>query len=88
MSSGADLGQQKVTLTTEAGRAEPNLEGQWFNDGFRGAMGELLCAIEEGRAPLNAASGNLKSLELAFSAIESARTGRLVEISTVRRLPT
>ncbi|MDA4844966.1 Gfo/Idh/MocA family protein [Hoeflea poritis] len=86
-SAGPDLGRQRVTLTTGAGRAEPELEGQWFNDGFRGAMGELLCAIEEGRAPLNAASGNLKSLELAFSAIESARTGRLVEVSTVRRLP-
>ena len=86
-STGPDLGRQRVTLTTEAGRAEPELEGQWFNDGFRGAMGALLCAIEEGREPLNAASGNLKSLGLAFSAIESARTGKLVEVSTVRRLP-
>ncbi len=86
-SAGPDLGQQQVTLTTEAGRAVPDLEGQWFNDGFRGAMGELLCAVEEDREPLNAASGNLLSLGLAFSAIESARTGTEIEISAVRRLP-
>ncbi|WP_136660491.1 Gfo/Idh/MocA family oxidoreductase [Nitratireductor sp. XY-223] len=87
MSTGPDLGQQRVTLTTEAGWAAPELVGQWFNDGFRGAMGELLCAIEEDREPLNAASGNLRSLALAFSAIESARTGRETDIGSVRRLP-
>ncbi len=86
-SDGPDLGQQQVTLTTEAGKAVPALEGKWFNDGFRGAMGELLCAIEENREPLNGAGGNLKSLALAFAAIRSARIGEEVEVGAVRRLP-
>lgn len=85
-SSGPDLGQQQVTLTTEAGQAVPELEGTWFNDGFHGAMGELLCAIEQQREPNNGARGNLQSLALAFAAIESGRTGVEVEVGKARRL--
>jgi predicted dehydrogenase len=83
---GPDLGTQSVTLTTAQGRARPHLEGQWFNDGFRGAMGELLCAIEDSREPLNGARGNLQSLALAFAAIESARTGREVTVGAATHL--
>lgn len=85
-SSGPDLGQQAVTLVTERGLAGPKLIGTWFNDGFRGAMGELLCAIEEDREPLNNAADNLKSLALTFAAIKSARDGVEVEVGTVRSL--
>ncbi len=42
---------QVVTLTTEAGSCQPQLEGCWFPDGFHGTMGELLCSIAENRAP-------------------------------------
>ncbi len=86
MSDGPDLGNQAVTLTTSEGVAHPILEGEWFNDGFRGAMGELICAIEEDREPLNGASENLKSLELAFAAIRSRVTGDEVEVGAVRRI--
>ena len=85
-SDGPDLGRQSVSLSTGEGLARPFLEGTWFNDGFRGAMGELLLAIEENREPLNGAAGNLKSLALAFAAIESARTGCEVDIGSVRRV--
>jgi len=51
------------------------LAGQWFNDGFAGAMGALLVAIETGKSPINAARGNLASLRLLEAAITSARTG-------------
>ena len=34
-------------------------------------MGELLCAIEEGREPSNSARENLFSLALAFAAVRS-----------------
>jgi len=74
-STGPDLGHQAVELHTEAGVARPRLAGQWFNDGFAGAMGELLCAIEDGREPLNSARGNLSSLKLCQAALRSARTG-------------
>jgi predicted dehydrogenase len=64
-----------ITIYTAKGIAKPKLKGSWFPDGFRGAMGELLCAIEEKREPENSARANLKSLELCFAALDSADTG-------------
>jgi predicted dehydrogenase len=85
-SDGPDLGRQEVTLTTAEGRARPVLHGTWFNDGFRGAMGALLVAIEEDREPENGAEENLASLALAFAAIRSRRTGVEVPVGAARRL--
>ena len=85
-SEGPDLGQQEVTLTTAAGFARPALRGNWFNDGFRGAMGALLVAIEDDSEPANGAAENLHSLALAFAAIRSRHTGREVEVGSVRSL--
>lgn len=79
-SVGPSLLQQRVTLHTAEGVAAPELEGCWFSDGFHGAMAELLCAIEEDREPLNSARGNLRSLALCFSAVESAETGRVIAV--------
>jgi predicted dehydrogenase len=72
---GPDLGHQSVDLHTEAGVARPVLTGAWFNDGFAGAMGELLCAIEDNREPLNSARGNLVSLKLCLAALRSVESG-------------
>lgn len=85
-SDGPDLGQQSVTLTTSEGRAVPELQGSWFNDGFAGAMGALLVAIETGGEPANGARENLASLAMAFAAIASRRTGRVVPVGSVRRV--
>jgi predicted dehydrogenase len=85
-SEGPDLGQQVVTLTTGDGQARPALTGGWFNDGFRGAMGALLVAIEDDTEPDNGATENLHSLALAFAAIRSRRTGREVDVGSVRGL--
>lgn len=71
-SFGPSLSEQTVVLHTEAGQAVVPLEGSWFTSGFQGAMGELLCAIEEKREPSNGARGNLRSLELCFAAMRSA----------------
>ena len=79
-SQGPDFGSQGVTLTTKDGFAEPSLEGSWFNDGFRGAMGELLSAIEDDRTPVNGARENLESLRLTFAAAESSRTGQMISL--------
>lgn len=84
---GPDLGTQRVELWTAGGVGRPELTGQWFNDGFAGTMGELMCAIEDGRAPLNNARDNLDSLALCFAAVASARSGAPVVPGTVRRLP-
>jgi predicted dehydrogenase len=86
VSDGSDLGAQSVTLTTAEGRAQPQLEGTWFNDGFRGAMGALLAAIEDDSEPENGAAQNLHSLAMAFAAIQSRRAGREVKIGEAMRL--
>lgn len=85
-SDGPDLGRQTVTLTTDQGRAQPKLQGTWFNDGFRGAMGALLVAIEDDTEPANGAAENLHSLAMAFAAIQSRREGREVAIGDAVRI--
>ena len=55
IATGPDLGRQRVELHTAAGVVRLVLRGQWFNDGFAGAMGALLVAIEMGVPPENAA---------------------------------
>jgi predicted dehydrogenase len=87
-STGPNLQEQAVTLSTEAGVARPRLVGAWFNDGFHGTMAELLSAIEENREPSNNARDNLLSLALAFAAIDSSRTGVARQVGSVRGLPT
>ena len=86
-SIGPNLGQQTLTLSTASGVSTPDLTGAWFPDGFHGTMGELLCAIEEGREPFNSARENLNSLALCFAAIASATDGEPKNVGSVRRLP-
>jgi hypothetical protein len=43
-------------------------------------MGELLCAVEDSREPLNSARGNLVSLKLCHGALHSVRTGAPVAV--------
>jgi predicted dehydrogenase len=87
LSVGPSLSEQTVTVCTPAGRYRPRLEGTWFPDGFHGAMGEVLCAIEERREPLNSARDNLRTLELTFAAIASARDGNAQIPGHIQRLP-
>jgi predicted dehydrogenase len=82
---GPDLGRQQVELYTAAGVARPALTGLWFNDGFAGAMGELLSAIEENLEPENGAAGNLLSLANCFAALQAAKTGQPQVPGQVRR---
>lgn len=76
--TGAICDCREVSLFTAAGESRPQLEGKWFNDGFAGTMGELLCAIEEAREPSNSATDNLGSLEVCFAALASAESGEPV----------
>ncbi len=71
------LANDAIELFTAEGVSRPKLTGQWFNDGFRGAMGELLCAIEEDREPQNGAADTLRTLEICFAALRSADTGQI-----------
>ncbi len=74
-SFGPSLSEQTVTLNTAEGQATAPLAGTWFSSGFQGAMGELLCAIEENREPSHSARNNLDCLALCFAALASADTG-------------
>jgi predicted dehydrogenase len=85
-SDGPDLGRQTVMLTTAQGIARPQLSGTWFNDGFRGAMGALLVAIEDNTEPANGAAENLESLALAFAAIQSRGIGQEVAVGQATRM--
>lgn len=86
-SHGPGLQEQTVQIFNSDGVMIPRLEGAWFNDGFHGAMAELLCAIEEDRTPYHNAVDNLKSLALAFAAIGSAHDGEPKRPGEVRILP-
>ena len=79
--------QPAVEVHLEEGSATVPLEGCWFESGFKGTMGELLCAIEEDREPFHSAANNLASLELCFAALASAETGNPVEPGTVKTPP-
>lgn len=84
-SRGPGLNEQpEMEIYLEEGCCRVPLESCWFDAGFEGTMGELLCAIEEGRDPNNSATSNLKSLELCFAALASADTGQPVKVGSVR----
>jgi predicted dehydrogenase len=58
------------------------LDGQWFVDGFAGTMGELMCAIDEGREPSNSAADNLATVSITLAARDSAsRDGQEVDLA-------
>ncbi len=75
-------GISSVEIITAEGTATAELQGAWFPDGFRGCMGELLCAIEQNREPENSAADNLKSLDIVLAAMASADEGRPVALPT------
>ncbi len=76
--SGPGLNEQKAWLWTAQGEAEIPLRGCWFDNGFEGTMGELLCAIEENREPANSAASSLAGLAFCQAAVRSADGGRAV----------
>jgi predicted dehydrogenase len=57
------------------------LQGSWFPEAFGGSMGELLSALAERRPPQTSGEDNLDTIRIAYAAVESARTGRAVELA-------
>ncbi len=78
--------QPMMEVFTEEGECQVPLEGNWFENGFQGTMGELLCAIEEDREPENSAKNNLSSLALCFAGIKSADSGQVIKPGEVRKI--
>ena len=70
--------QPKMEVHLEEGSVTVPLEGSWFESGFQGTMGELLCSIEDAREPTHSARDNIRSLELCFAALKSADSGQPV----------
>ena len=68
-------GTDRLELDTGEGIRSLPLTGAWFNDGFAGAMGELLTAVDEGRQPENAAEHVVATVRLGLAAERSVTTG-------------
>lgn len=79
--------QPEMQIHLESGQCRIPLEGSWFDEGFDGAMGELLCAIEQNREPNHSAANNLHSLELCFAAVQSADSGLPVAVGSAQTVP-
>lgn len=69
---GSLLGRDHLELDVDGRTERLPLQGAWFVDGFAGTMGELMCAVEEGRQPYNSARHNLASLRIVRAARASA----------------
>jgi len=86
--AGLSLGGPDLLLVDAAGAHPATVTGDWFTNGMRGTMGELLRAIEDGRRPSNEARASLPGLALCYAAVESSRTGLPVDPRTIDALPT
>jgi len=74
--------EMTVCLLDEPERRQTfHIEGSWFPDAFGGSMGELMRALNDGREPMTSGRDNLRSIRIAYAAVESASTGRTVELS-------
>ncbi|RFA16741.1 hypothetical protein B7R22_02480 [Subtercola boreus] len=84
---GLSLGGETVELETLSGRQSVRLQGDWWSNGMRGTMAELIGAIDDSRTPRNSALSSLEGLALCFAAQQSAATGLAVDPRTVNRAP-
>ncbi len=79
----AILAGNELTLCSAARRGERRtwrLRGSWFPDAFGASMGAFLSALAEGRRPPTAGEDNLHTIRIAMAAVESAGSGRTVEL--------
>jgi predicted dehydrogenase len=82
--SGPTPGHEWLELERDGRTTSFELDGSWYLNGFAGAMGELITAIAEQRAPYNSARHNLLSLELTLAACRSAeQDGRPVPVGVL-----
>jgi predicted dehydrogenase len=76
------LDSDRLELDDGTRRTSVALSGAWFVDGFAAAMGELMCAVAEGREPENSAADAAESVRLVLAARRSAEEGgRPVEVA-------
>jgi predicted dehydrogenase len=58
----------------------PRLEGVWYPDGFAGAMGDFLRAVEQGTEPSVSGRRNLGTMALVEACYRSAALRQAVEV--------
>jgi predicted dehydrogenase len=74
-------GSDRLSLDRDGETLDLPLHGQWFVDGFAGTLGELMCAVAEGREPENSAAHAAGSVRLMLAGRESAeRAGAPVAV--------
>jgi predicted dehydrogenase len=69
------MGSDRLEVDDGTTRTPVPLSGAWFVDGFAAAMGELMCAVAEGREPENSAASAALSVALVLAARDSADQG-------------
>jgi predicted dehydrogenase len=69
------VGSDRLSLDRGGEVTDLPLRGEWFHDGFAGTMGELMCAIAEGREPENSAAHAATSVRIMLAARDSAEAG-------------
>ena len=69
------LGSDRLEIDDGTVRTAVPLAGAWFVDGFAATMGELMCAVAEGREPENSAADAAASVRLVLAARDSAGRG-------------
>ena len=77
----------KIQRKGEDTWTEPKFSRMWFPDAFSATMGELMCAVEEGRQPSNSGRDNLGTMRAvlaAYRSIDEKRVVSLKEISAER----
>lgn len=85
---GADDFDARVAIGTEGMLREaeaivvPDPPEPAMTEGHASVIRDFVMSLDTGRAPETVATDNLKSLAMVFGAIESAETGRRVEIRT------
>ena len=56
------------------------LEGSWFPDAFGASMGAFMRALAEGAEPPTSGRDNLRSIRIAYAAVQSAESGQAVDV--------
>ncbi|MBT2483987.1 MULTISPECIES: Gfo/Idh/MocA family protein [unclassified Microbacterium] len=69
------VGSDHLTLERDGDSVGFPLTGEWFTDGFAGAMGELQTAIDGQREPENSAAHVVATVRMTLAAVESAEQG-------------
>ena len=85
-----EIGWPRLTRSTlrlqrrgESVWIEPEFSRMWFPDAFSATMGELMCAIEEGRSPSNSGRDNLGTMRAVMAAYRSIDEKRQIELRRI-----